>query len=171
MSDIDDEFDSDDDQCSRFQNTEHFLFNQADKRAHHNALERKRRDHIKDSFHGLRDSIPAIQGEKVCHRASRALILNKATDYIQHMKRRNNSHQQDIDDLKKQNSLLEQQVRALEKARVSKQQAGTSSPSGSYVGLKGRAASAAMLEASSSSDSEAEPKEPHSRKKLRTEPS
>ncbi|CAM9841160.1 protein max-like isoform X2 [Lethenteron reissneri] len=160
MSDIDDEFDSDDDQCSRFQNT-------ADKRAHHNALERKRRDHIKDSFHGLRDSIPAIQGEK----ASRALILNKATDYIQHMKRRNNSHQQDIDDLKKQNSLLEQQVRALEKARVSKQQAGTSSPSGSYVGLKGRAASAAMLEASSSSDSEAEPKELQSRKKLRTEPS
>uniref|UniRef100_A0A8C4QFY6 Protein max n=1 Tax=Eptatretus burgeri TaxID=7764 RepID=A0A8C4QFY6_EPTBU len=77
----------------------------ADKRAHHNALERKRRDHIKDSFHGLRDSIPSLQGEK----ASRAMILNKATDYIQHMKRRNSSHQQDIDDLKRQNSILEQQ--------------------------------------------------------------
>lgn len=38
---------------------------QADKRAHHNALERKRRDHIKDSFHGLRDSVPALYGEKV----------------------------------------------------------------------------------------------------------
>ena len=37
----------------------------ADKRAHHNALERKRRDHIKDSFTVLRDSIPTIQGEKV----------------------------------------------------------------------------------------------------------
>ncbi|MED6287178.1 hypothetical protein CHARACLAT_013707 [Characodon lateralis] len=37
----------------------------ADKRAHHNALERKRRDHIKDSFHGLRDSVPSLQGEKV----------------------------------------------------------------------------------------------------------
>ncbi|MCJ8743981.1 hypothetical protein PDJAM_G00101010 [Pangasius djambal] len=37
----------------------------ADKRAHHNALERKRRDHIKDSFHSLRDSVPALQGEKV----------------------------------------------------------------------------------------------------------
>ncbi|MED6248326.1 hypothetical protein ATANTOWER_031591 [Ataeniobius toweri] len=36
----------------------------ADKRAHHNALERKRRDHIKDSFHGLRDSVPSLQGEK-----------------------------------------------------------------------------------------------------------
>lgn len=38
---------------------------QAEKRAHHNALERKRRDHIKDSFHSLRDSVPTLQGEKV----------------------------------------------------------------------------------------------------------
>ena len=36
-----------------------------DKRAHHNALERRRRDHIKDSFHDLRDCIPSLQGEKV----------------------------------------------------------------------------------------------------------
>lgn len=28
-------------------------------------MERKRRDHIKDSFSGLRDSIPSLQGEKV----------------------------------------------------------------------------------------------------------
>lgn len=42
----------------------YFVF-QADKRAHHNALERKRRDHIKDSFAHLRDSIPSLQGEKV----------------------------------------------------------------------------------------------------------
>ena len=39
--------------------------NKADKRAHHNALERKRRDHIKDSFTVLRDSVPALNGEKV----------------------------------------------------------------------------------------------------------
>jgi hypothetical protein len=37
----------------------------ADKRAHHNALERKRRDHIKDSFTVLRDSVPSLNGEKV----------------------------------------------------------------------------------------------------------
>ena len=36
-----------------------------EKRAHHNALERKRRDHIKDSFNSLRDAVPNIQGEKV----------------------------------------------------------------------------------------------------------
>ncbi len=54
-----------------------------DKRAHHNALERRRRDHIKDSFHGLRDCIPSLVGEKV----SRAHILNKATEYIRHMQK------------------------------------------------------------------------------------
>ena len=39
--------------------------NQAEKRAHHNALERKRRDHIKGSFSDLRDVIPSLKGEKV----------------------------------------------------------------------------------------------------------
>ncbi|XP_063097581.1 protein max isoform X13 [Cavia porcellus] len=58
MSDNDDiEVESDEEQ-PRFQSA-------ADKRAHHNALERKRRDHIKDSFHSLRDSVPSLQGEKI----------------------------------------------------------------------------------------------------------
>ena len=35
------------------------------KRFHHNELERKRRDHIKDSFSLLRDVIPSVAGEKV----------------------------------------------------------------------------------------------------------
>uniref|UniRef100_A0A9L0K3W8 Protein max n=1 Tax=Equus asinus TaxID=9793 RepID=A0A9L0K3W8_EQUAS len=100
MSDNDDiEVESDEEQ-PRFQSA-------ADKRAHHNALERKRRDHIKDSFHSLRDSVPSLQGEK----ASRAQILDKATEYIQYMRRKNHTHQQDIDDLKRQNALLEQQVK------------------------------------------------------------
>jgi len=87
----------------------------ADKRAHHNALERKRRDHIKDSFSSLRDSVPSLHGEK----ASRAQILKKAAEYIQVMRRKNTGHQQDIDDLKKQNKVLEEQIRALEKAKSS----------------------------------------------------
>eukprot|EP00048_Salpingoeca_helianthica_P002418 m.57117 g.57117 ORF g.57117 m.57117 type:complete len:135 (-) comp12086_c0_seq4:1737-2141(-) len=81
----------------------------ADKRAHHNALERKRRDHIKDSFSTLRDAVPSLQGEK----ASRAQILNKATDYIQYMKKRNSSHLQEMEDLKRQNSSLQLQVNQL----------------------------------------------------------
>lgn len=38
----------------------------SDKREHHNLLERRRRDHIKDSFYDLRDCLPQLRGEKVC---------------------------------------------------------------------------------------------------------
>ncbi|XP_043554009.1 protein max isoform X3 [Chiloscyllium plagiosum] len=141
----------------------------ADKRAHHNALERKRRDHIKDSFHSLRDSVPSLQGEKVGNRASRAQILDKATEYIQYMRRKNHTHQQDIDDLKRQNTLLEQQVRALEKARAAAQlQANfSSSDSSLYTNPKGSAVSA--FDGGSDSTSESETEEPQTRKKLRME--
>jgi len=37
----------------------------AEKRAHHNALERRRRDHIKESFTNLREAVPTLKGEKV----------------------------------------------------------------------------------------------------------
>uniref|UniRef100_UPI00398ECC9B protein max isoform X2 n=1 Tax=Pristiophorus japonicus TaxID=55135 RepID=UPI00398ECC9B len=152
----------------------------ADKRAHHNALERKRRDHIKDSFHSLRDSVPSLQGEKVGvlvsqasenRQASRAQILDKATEYIQYMRRKNHTHQQDIDDLKRQNTLLEQQVRALEKARAAAQlQANfSSSDSSLYTNPKGSAVSA--FDGGSDSTSESETEEPQTRKKLRMEAS
>jgi len=95
-------------------------FSQADKRAHHNALERKRRDHIKDSFSSLRDAVPSLHGEKVCPKASRAQILKKAAEYIAYMRRKNTTVQADIDDLKRQNKVLEEQiVRTLEKAKSS----------------------------------------------------
>ncbi|CAL8393003.1 protein max isoform X2 [Gadus morhua] len=191
MSDNDDiEVDSDED-SPRYHGV-------ADKRAHHNALERKRRDHIKDSFHSLRDSVPALQGEKfeelnapVAHgqggnrtqlphlhseqsikQASRAQILDKATEYIQYMRRKNHTHQQDIDDLKKQNALLEQQVRALEKVKGSTQlqQASYSSPDSSlYTNPKGSAVSA--FDGGSDSSSESDAEEHPSRKKLRGEDS
>ncbi|XP_078676373.1 protein max-like isoform X7 [Branchiostoma floridae x Branchiostoma belcheri] len=109
----------------------------ADKRAHHNALERQRRDHIKNSFSSLRDAVPALQGEK----ASRAQILNKATDYIQYMRRKNQTHQQDIDDLKKQNALLDQQVRALEKARATGNLSSALLNDATSLGLKTRSGS------------------------------
>ena len=88
-----------------------------DKRAHHNALERKRRDHIKESFSGLRDAIPTMQGDK----SSRAQILKKASEYIGFMRKKNTNHQRDIDDLKRQNGHLEAQIRALERAKNSGQ--------------------------------------------------
>ncbi|KAG7283040.1 hypothetical protein CRUP_012933 [Coryphaenoides rupestris] len=165
MSDNDDiEVDSDED-SPRYHGV-------ADKRAHHNALERKRRDHIKDSFHSLRDSVPALQGEKQSiKQASRAQILDKATEYIQFMRRKNYTHQQDIDDLKKQNALLEQQVRALEKVKGSTQlQASYASPDSSlYTNPKGSAVSA--FDGGSDSSSESDAEEHPSRKKLRGEDS
>jgi Max protein len=85
------------------------------KRAHHNALERKRRDHIKDSFHTLRDAIPNIKGEKVS--TSRAQILKAATDYIKIMRTRNIEYQMDIDLIKKTNNDIENQIRQLEKTK------------------------------------------------------
>uniref|UniRef100_A0A3B3RA23 Protein max n=1 Tax=Paramormyrops kingsleyae TaxID=1676925 RepID=A0A3B3RA23_9TELE len=180
MSDNDDiEVDSDE-ESSRFHSV-------ADKRAHHNALERKRRDHIKDSFHSLRDSVPALQGEKdqyygesakgfVCllkwpDHASRAQILDKATEYIQYMRRKNHTHQQDIDDLKRQNALLEQQVRALEKAKGTTQLQGSypSNDSSLYTNPKGSTVSA--FDGGSDSSSESEPEELSPRKKQRVESS
>uniref|UniRef100_A0A2P2I651 Protein max n=1 Tax=Hirondellea gigas TaxID=1518452 RepID=A0A2P2I651_9CRUS len=89
--------------------------NHANKRAHHNALERKRRDHIKDSFTSLRDCVPALQGEKV--KSSRAQILKKASDYIEFMRKKISSHKTDIVDLQRQNELLEAQIKSLEKAK------------------------------------------------------
>ncbi|KAG5872565.1 hypothetical protein JTB14_033982 [Gonioctena quinquepunctata] len=106
--------DSDSRQAASRQNSGSQYYSQAEKRAHHNALERKRRDHIKDSFSSLRDSVPALNGEKV---ASRAQILKKAAEYILFMRKKNSSHQQDIEDLKRQNTLLEAQIRTLEKAK------------------------------------------------------
>lgn len=76
------------------------------KRDHHNALERRRRDLIKDSFCKLRDVVPSLQGEK----ASRAQILKKAAEYIQTMRNKNKTNQADIDELSRLNKMLEDQM-------------------------------------------------------------
>ncbi|CAF0734150.1 unnamed protein product [Adineta steineri] len=87
--------------------------NQAEKRAHHNALERKRRDHIKGSFSDLRDVIPSLKGEK----ASRAHVLKAATDFIRNMKTKNQQHQKSIEELKRHNASIELQTRLLERVK------------------------------------------------------
>merc|ERR1719290_638340 len=84
------------------------------KRALHNAMERKRRDSIKDSFRGLQDAIPNLKGDK----SSRAQVLKKTGDYISYMQKKNAMHQQEIKDLKAQNAQLEAQIRALERAKA-----------------------------------------------------
>lgn len=132
--DIESDDDDNDDSDTRSQNggggrgpnsTQHF--SQAEKRAHHNALERKRRDHIKDSFNSLRESVPSLAGDKNLDthgnqrqsKASRAQILRKAAEFIQFMRRKNQSHQSSVDDLKRQNNILDAQIRQLEQQRDS----------------------------------------------------
>jgi len=85
------------------------------KRALHNAMERKRRDSIKDSFRGLQDCIPTLRGDKT----SRAQVLKKTGDYISQMQVKIAKHQTEINDLKETNAQLEAQIRALEKAKSS----------------------------------------------------
>ncbi|ALC45163.1 Max [Drosophila busckii] len=105
----DDDVDSDNGLgSSRHTNTANF--SQAEKRAHHNALERRRRDHIKESFTNLREAVPTLKGEK----ASRAQILKKTTECIQTMRRKISENQKDIEDMKMQNSILDEQIRRLE---------------------------------------------------------
>ena len=61
MSDDDRDLDLDSDEDGSGTGSGFSLPHGQDKRAHHNALERKRRDHIKDSFTGLKDAIPTLQ--------------------------------------------------------------------------------------------------------------
>ncbi|KAL1139116.1 hypothetical protein AAG570_009176, partial [Ranatra chinensis] len=106
----------------------------AEKRAHHNALERKRRDHIKDRFNSLKEAIPSIRHEKSVNRVklllgvSRAQILKKAAEYIQHMKEQHSNYNLAIETLKRQNALLESQCQYIE----SKQYLGSKQ----YIGSK-----------------------------------
>lgn len=93
-------------------------------------MERKRRDHIKESFTSLREAVPTLKGEKVVilkflkyflkhgvidcdsqlpQQASRAQILKKTTECIQVMRRKIQANQKDVEDIKKQNAILEQQ--------------------------------------------------------------
>lgn len=106
VSDDDDnnvDFDSDDDDEG---STKRSSKGGDNKRDHHNALERRRRDLIKDSFCKLRDVVPSLQGEK----ASRAQILKKAAEYIQTMRKKNQTNQADIDELARLNRMLEEQM-------------------------------------------------------------
>ncbi|KAG0726275.1 Protein max [Chionoecetes opilio] len=162
------DIESDDDESLGAARGEFQFASQAEKRAHHNALERKRRDHIKDSFCSLRDSVPSLQGEKVGGggaKASRAQILKKAADYIEFMRRKNSAHQQDIDDLKKQNNLLENQIRSLEKTKYTGNFAAMTSNSQL---LTSKAGSLGEFEGSGSESSDSEGSNSVCRKKLKT---
>lgn len=109
--DFDDDDDDDDDNDSK---SNHSTSNKKKKpkgdkkRRHHNVLERKRRYLIKDSFTELKETVPTLTSE----RASRTQILKKAAEFIQHIHKKNQDTQADIDELERKNLELEKKLRA-----------------------------------------------------------
>ncbi|VDK36590.1 unnamed protein product [Taenia asiatica] len=79
------------------------------RRDHHNHLERKRRASIKGSYCDLREAIPSLRGSK----ASRAVTLQRAAEYIETLTKSNREHSCCVDELTRQNDILERQVQDL----------------------------------------------------------
>ncbi|MFH4977995.1 hypothetical protein AB6A40_004704 [Gnathostoma spinigerum] len=79
-------------------------------RAQHNALERRRRDNIKDMYAALKDAVPGMQGE----RASRAVVLKKAIDLLTAKKERLNQILDDNTQLRAENRALEEELARLD---------------------------------------------------------
>ncbi|VDO28599.1 unnamed protein product [Haemonchus placei] len=76
-------------------------------RAQHNALERRRRDNIKDMYTSLKDAVPDMQNE----RASRAVILRRAIEVIEEKQQQQAELQADCDRLRNETAELEREVR------------------------------------------------------------
>ncbi|GMT32667.1 hypothetical protein PFISCL1PPCAC_23964, partial [Pristionchus fissidentatus] len=74
-----------------------------ERRAHHNELERRRRDHIKDHFMCLKEAIPLLEGEK----SSRALILKRAVEYIAIINQRVAEQAMIIEELQRKNDNIQ----------------------------------------------------------------
>ncbi|XP_067216702.1 protein max-like [Linepithema humile] len=83
---------------------------QKEKKEHHNALEKKRRDYIKDKFDKLRDTVPTLSAT-----ASREKILKKSIDFIKEKQQTNLERRRRNKNLKRQNLALENQISVLEK--------------------------------------------------------
>uniref|UniRef100_A0A7I5EBW5 BHLH domain-containing protein n=1 Tax=Haemonchus contortus TaxID=6289 RepID=A0A7I5EBW5_HAECO len=78
-------------------------------RAQHNALERRRRDNIKDMYTSLKDAVPDMQNE----RASRAVILRRAIEVIEEKQQQQAELQADCDRLRNETAELEREIRML----------------------------------------------------------
>ena len=84
-------------------------------RDHHNLLERKRRDHIKESFQILKDCLPGMRSSE---RASRAATLASATTYINQLVRSNRAREEENDRISRENDALTRQLRQLDTSTV-----------------------------------------------------
>jgi Max protein len=54
-----------------------------ERRREHNDSERKRRDHLRDAFHSLRDQVPKLKENS--KKPARITILHEAGSYVSHL--------------------------------------------------------------------------------------
>ncbi|KRX80369.1 Protein max [Trichinella sp. T6] len=80
--------------------------NSATRRALHNALERSRRNQIKEAFTLLREALPM----KLDSKSSRATILNCAAAYVMSLQSRIQSHQKEIEECNRAIKELEAEI-------------------------------------------------------------
>ena len=80
-------------------------------RAHHNALEQKRRGVIRGCFETLRKSVPTLDSGK---KLSRSGILRETAKYIRATKEKMVGYQADIEEMRLQNQLLSNELERLE---------------------------------------------------------
>lgn len=80
-------------------------------RAHHNALEQKRRGVIRGCFETLRKSVPTLDSGK---KLSRSGILRETAKYIRATKEKIVGYQVDIEEMRLQNQLLSNELERLE---------------------------------------------------------
>ena len=86
--------------------------NTSGRRAHHNALEQKRRGVIRGCFENLRKSVPPLDSEG--KKLSRSGILRETARYIKTTRERMAAYQADLDELRLQNQLLSSELECLE---------------------------------------------------------
>lgn len=83
-------------------------------RDYHNALERKRRQLISGQFEILKNSIPDHVYGKSGDKVPRCIILKSACHYINVLEKTNLKHRSEIEKLRQDNEILENEIRRLE---------------------------------------------------------
>ena len=91
--------------------------NTSGRRAHHNALEQKRRGVIRGCFENLRKSVPPLDSEGT--KLSRSGILRETARYIKTTRERMAEYQADLDELRLQNQRLSNELECLDSLPVS----------------------------------------------------
>ncbi|CAD6199530.1 unnamed protein product [Caenorhabditis auriculariae] len=88
-------------------------------RAQHNALERRRRDNIKDMYTSLRDAVPEMNNE----RASRAVILKRAIETIEDKQQERDTLTTELQSIEEKNQKLLEEIEKLKKKKQESQTA------------------------------------------------